>query len=177
MGTVLTSLIALFLVTGATITAVYGVLDSDGDRSDSLMASNELLVAELETSIDLLSATAYDNTGSTRVDVVVTNDGRRGLGSFEDWDVTVRYEQLGEPGETVVHLSYSTTEADNTWTDASLWIDYDDAVAELIEPGRLNPFEEMLLRVRLSPRVEPSTTGEVGVTTPSGRTGTIFFDG
>ena len=59
MGTALTSLIALFLVIGATITAVYGVLDSGGDRSTSLVAGNELLVAELETSIDLLSATAY----------------------------------------------------------------------------------------------------------------------
>lgn len=177
MGTALSSLIALFLVIGTTITAVYTVLGSGSDRALALAVSNERLLTELETSIGLVSATAYADAGSTRVDVVITNDGRRGLGSFEDWDVGVRYEQLGSPGETVVHLAYSTTESDNTWTDASFWIDYGNSVAELVEPGRLNPLEEMLMRVRLNPQVEPSTTGEVTITTPTGQTGTIFFDG
>lgn len=177
MGTALSSLIALFLVIGTTITAVYTVLGSGSDRAVALAVSNERLVTELETSIGLVSATAYTNAGSTRVDVVITNDGRRVLGSFEDWDVGVRYEQFGVADEIVVHLAYSTTESDNTWTDASFWIDYGNSVAELIEPGRLNPLEEMLMRVRLNPRVESSTTGEVTITTPTGQTGTIFFDG
>ena len=177
MGTAVTSLIALFLVIGATITAVYAVLDSGSGRAASLAVSNERLVAELETSVGLLSAIAYTNAGSTRVDIVITNDGRRTLGSFDEWDVTVRYEQDGAPEETIVHLSHSTTEADNTWTDASFWIDYDNSVAELIEPGRLSPLEEMLMRVRLNPLVQASTTGEVTVTTPTGLTGTILFDG
>ena len=177
MGTALTSLIALFLVIGSTMTAVNTVLDSGSDRTLSLAVSNERLVTELETSIGLVSTTAYINAGSTRVDIVITNDGRRSLGSFEDWDVTVRYDPNGAPEETILHLSYSATESDNTWTDASFWIDYDNSVAELIEPGRLNPLEEMLMRIRLKPRVKSSTTGEVTVTTPTGLTGTIFFDG
>lgn len=177
MGTALSSLIALFLVIGTTITAVYTVLNAGGDRAASLADSNERLVIELETSIALVSATAYADTGSTRVDIVITNDGRRTLGSFEDWDVTVRFEQDGAPEETVVHLAYSTTESDNTWTDASFWIDYDNSEAELVEPGRLNPLEEMLMRIRVNPGVQASTTGRVAITTPTGLTGTIFFDG
>ncbi len=177
MGTALASLIALFLVIGTTITAVYTVLNTSGDRAMSLAESNERLVAELETSIDLLSSTATADAGSTRVDIVITNDGRRSLGSFENWDVTVRYEPAGAPGETVVHLSYSASESDNTWTDASLWLDYGNSVAELIEPGRLNPLEEVLMRVRLNPAVQSATTGEVAVTTPTGVTRTSFFDG
>lgn len=177
MGTAITSLIALFLVIGTTITAVYTVLNSGTDRALALADSNERLVAELETSIGLVSATASADAGSTRVDIVITNDGRRVLGSFEDWDVTVRYEPGGAPEETLVHLSYSTTESDNTWTDESFWIDYGNSVAELVEPGRLNPLEEMVMRVRLNPPIQASTTGEVTITTPAGLTGTIFFDG
>ena len=177
MGTALTSLIALFLVIGTTITAVNTVLDSGSARAVSLAVSDERLVVELETSVSLVSATASTDADSTRVDIVITNDGNRSLGSFDEWDVTVRYEQNGAPEETVVHLSYSATESDNTWTDASFWIDYDNSVVELIEPGRLNPLEEMLMRIRLNPLVQSSTTGEVTVTTPTGLTGTIFFDG
>lgn len=177
MGTAITSLIALFLVIGSAMTAVNTVLKTGSDRAMSLAISNEQLVTELETSIGLVSATAYTDADSTRVDIVITNDGRRSLGSFEEWDVTVRYEQNGAPDETVVHLPYSATESDNTWTDASFWIDYGNSVAELVDPGRLNPLEEMLLRVRLSPLVQSSTTGEVTVTTPTGMTGTIYFNG
>ena len=177
MGTALTSLIALFLVIGSAMTAVNTVLDSGSDRTLSLAVSNERLVAELETSIGLVSTNAYIDGGSTRVDIVITNDGRRSIASFEEWDVTVRYDPNGAPEETTVHLSYSTTESDNTWTDISFWIDYDNSVAELIEPGSLNPLEEMLMRIRLNPRVSQRSTGEVTVTTPTGLTGTIFFSG
>lgn len=177
MGTALASLISLFLVVGTTITAVFTVMNAGGDRATALAESNERLVAELETSIDLVSSTTSADAGSTRVDVVVTNDGRRSLGSFENWDVTVRYEPNGAPEETVVHLSYSVSESDNTWTDESLWLDYGNSVAELIEQGRLNPLEEVLLRVRLNPSVQAATTGEVAVTTSTGVTRSIFFDG
>ncbi len=177
MGTAITSLIAFFLVIGSTITAVNTVLDSGSDRAAALAASNERLVAELETSVGLVSATSSTNSGSTRADVVITNDGIRSIASFEDWDVTVRYEPSGTPSELVIHLPYSTTESDNTWTDASFWIDYDNSTAELIELGRLNPHEEFVIRARLNPEIEPGTTGEVTVTTPTGQTGTIFFGG
>ena len=177
MGTALSSLIALFLVIGTTVTAVYTVLNSGNDRAMALADSNERLLTELETSIQLESATASVDAGDTRVDIVITNDGRRSLASFSDWNVSVRYEQDGAPEETVIQLTYSTSESDNTWTDLSFWIDYDNTVPELYEPGRLNQLEEMLMRVRLSPQVEASTTGQVTVTTPSGLTETIFFDG
>lgn len=177
MGTAIISLISLFLVIGSTMTAVNTVIKTGSDKTESLAVSNERLITELETSVALVSAIASTGSGVTQVDVVLSNDGQRTLGSFDEWDITVRYDQTGVSDETVLRTPYATSAADNSWTDLSFWLDYDDSVAELIEPGRINQQEEMVMRIQLNPEVQASTTGEITITTPSGLTGTIYFDG
>ncbi|MDG0866534.1 hypothetical protein [Candidatus Lucifugimonas marina] len=177
MGTAVVSLFAFFLVIGTTMTAVNTVLNTGSDNAQALAAKNELLVAELESSIELVSATAATGGGVTQVDVVLSNDGMRTFSSYDDWDVSVRYDQTGGSDETVLLAPYSASTTDNSWTDLSFWLDYDNSIAELIEPGRINQHEEMVLRIQLNPEVQASTSGEVKITTPSGQTGTIYFSG
>ena len=82
MGTALTSLIALFLVIGTAVTAVNTVLNTGGDRAEALAASYEQLIAEIESSIALVSAVETSSGGISYVDVVFTNDGRRALSNY-----------------------------------------------------------------------------------------------
>ena len=177
MGTAVVSLIAFFLVIGATMTAVNTVLDMGENNVEARAANNDRLITDLETSVELISVTANTGGGVTQVDVVLTNDGIRSISSFEDWDVTVRYDQTGGAPETVILAPYATSTTDNSWTDLSFWLDYDNSTVELIEPGRINQQEEMVMRIQLNPEVQASTFGEVTITTPTGQTGTIYFSG
>ncbi len=80
------------------------------------------------------------------------------------------------PSDSILVVPYASTEIDNTWTDQSIWLDYDNSIAELIEPGHLNQHEEMVMRIQLNPEVEASTSIEVTIVTPTGQTLTIYFD-
>jgi hypothetical protein len=79
--------------------------------------------------------------------------------------------------EITLVFPYATTETDNWWTDQSFWLDHGNSAAELIEPSQLNQHEEMVMRIKLDPEVQSSESGEVTVTTPTGQTTSIFFDG
>ena len=106
MGTAIASLFAFFLVIGATMTAVNTVLDTGENNAKVRAANDHRLITNLETSVGLISATAPTGGGVTQVDVVLTNDGIRSIASFEDWDVTVRYDQTGAADETVLMAPY-----------------------------------------------------------------------
>ena len=164
------------LVIGTAITAVNVVLSTGGDRANSIKADNERLIEELETSINLVSAATVGGSGNSQFDVVVTNDGRRSLGKFEDWNITVRYDQAGAPGETFTSPLYSDTLVNNTWITHSFWLDYTGSQAELIEMGRLNMHEEVVVRIQLDPSFAPNTPVVITVTAPTGYTDTIIFE-
>ena len=168
MGTALTGLIAFMLVIGAAVTAVNVVLSTGGNRAEATTADNERLIEELETSISLVSATTLEGSGN-QFDVVVTNDGRRSLGSFDDWDIT-----MGAAGETFTSPVYSDTLLDNTWITQSFWLDYAGSQPELIEAGRLNTHEEVVLRIQLDPSIAPNGPLVITVTAPTGHTDTII---
>ena len=176
MGTAITGLIGLMLVIGTAVTAVGTILSIGADRSNSIAAYNERLIEELETSIGVVSATTVGGSGDSQFDVVITNDGRRSLGSFDDWSITVRYDQVGGPGETFVSPAHSDVLVDNTWTAHSFWLDYADSQSELIEPGRLNIHEEVVLRIQLDPTFQAATPVVITITAPTGYTDTIIFE-
>jgi hypothetical protein len=177
MGTAVVSLISFFLVIGTTMTAVNTVLKTGSNNAEAQATSDAQLIAEIETSVKLVSATATTGGGVTQLDVVLSNDGRRSLADFADWNVTVRYDQTGGSDETVLHTPYATSTTDNSWTDLSFWYDHGNSIVELIEPSRINQQEEMVMRIQLNPEVQSSTSGEITITTPTGQTGTIYFDG
>ena len=177
MGTAIVSLFAFFLVIGTTMTAVNTVLNQGSGVAEAQAEFHESLIEQLESSVALVSATATAGGGVTTLDVVITNDGYRSLGSFENWDVTVRYDQNGGSDETVIVAPYATTATDNSWTDHSFWYDYDNSIAEFIEPERINMDEEMVMRIQLNPQAQSNTPGEVTITTPTGQVSTIFFSG
>ncbi len=173
MGTAITWLIAFFVVVASALTAVTGVISTGSNRAESVSASDERLIEELETSIKLVSAQSSGNR--LEIEIVVTNDGRRSLGEFDEWNITVRYDQDREAPETYTVPFYTTSLVDNSWVTDSFWLDYGDSQDELIEPGRLNVHEEMVIRIRLNPRMQRDTPVVVTITTSVGFTETIIF--
>ena len=176
MGTAIAQMIGLMLVIGTAITAVNTVLTTSADRSESIAVSNERLIEELETSISIVSATTVSGSGDSQFDVVVTNDGRRSLGSFDDWDITVRYDQVGAPSETFTSPAHSDTLLDDTWIAHSFWLDYGSSQPELIEAKRLNVHEEVVFCVQLDPIFQSEAPIVITVTTPNGLSEIIIFE-
>jgi hypothetical protein len=176
MGTAIAQMIGLMLVIGTAITAVNTVLTTSADRSASIAASNERLIEELETSISIVRAATVSGSGDSQFDVVVTNDGRRSLGSFDDWNITVRYDQVGAPSETFASPAHSDTLLDDTWIAHSFWLDYDISQPELIEAKRLNVHEEVVLRIQVDPTFQSETPVVITVTTPNVLTDIIIFE-
>ena len=173
MGTVITWVISFFLVVSTAFVAINSVLTNSGNQAQAVAASNQLLIDDIESSFKLVSLT--EGVGQTRLDLVLTNDGRRALDDFEDWVVTVRYDQ-SSGGETYVAPAYATVLIDNTWTAHSFWLDYTGATPEAIEPSRLNVHEELEIRIQLSPLLEASTFVVVTLTSPTGTTESITLE-
>jgi hypothetical protein len=176
MGTAIAQMIALMLVIGTAVTAVNTVLTTGADRSSSIAASNERLIEELETSISIISAATVIGSGDSQFDVVVTNDGRRSLSNFDEWNITLRYDQVGASGETFTSPAHSDTLVDNTWIAESFWLDYASSHTELIEAKRLNVHEEVVLRIQLDPAFQTATPVVIKITTSTGQTNTIIFE-
>ena len=123
-----------------------------------------------------LSATETGFGSYSEVDVTLTNAGANPYADFADWDVVVNYVAAGGI-QTRAYLPYSATPSDDTWRVQALHLDSGTATVELIGPGLLDPGEEAVLRLRLSPEVQNGSNGEVTVTSSNGRTAYVQFNG
>jgi hypothetical protein len=172
MGTAITWLIAFFVTVTTAFAAITSVMNTSSDRTEALANSDQRVIEELESSFDIVSVA--QSTGYQRIELVITNDGRRALGHFEDWAITVRYDQTGAADETHLTPPYSDTLADNVWTTDSFWLEH-NTQAELIEPGILNVHEEVEIHIQLNPKMEKLKYVLVTITSPWGLTKSITF--
>jgi len=117
-----------------------------------------------------------DSAARTLINLIVTNDGRSNLTDFQDWVVTIRYDQDGGSDETFLVPTYTDSLADNKWTAFQFWLDYGASQAELIEPGILNPHEEMEVRIQVYTVLQAGTDVVITLTSPQGVTESITFE-
>jgi hypothetical protein len=174
MGTAITWMISFFLVSGTAFTAVTMVITSSAERTEANTDSHARLINEMESSFKLVSVS--DSAGRTLINLIITNDGRSDFSNFEDWVVTIRYDQDGGSDETYLVPAYTDSLADNTWTAFQFWLDYGASQAEVIEPGILNPHEEMEVRIQINPVLEAGTDVVITLTSPQGVTESITFE-
>jgi archaeal flagellar protein FlaF len=129
-------------------------LASDGER-----ARTNLTVLD--------AATAPDGS---YVQVTLKNTGSTRLSDFSEWDVFLQYWD-----GTVEQLNwYAYGVAQNQWNE----IIYQDAATlapEVIEPGILNPGEEIVVTVNIAPPVAAGTTNLAAISTPNGVTASAIF--
>ncbi|MEW5985592.1 MAG: hypothetical protein AB1791_03065 [Chloroflexota bacterium] len=173
METVLAALIVVTFFLFAVLTFSHTYLSGQDSLQLSWREMEERLGERSRTDLTPVSNTTLSN-GSV-IELTIQNDGDTKLADFDQWDVMVQYYQASGNYE-IVWLPYVTGEpANNEWTVAGIYLDAATLQAEIFEPDVLNPGEEMVARVRVSPPVGPSTTNLAAVSTPNGVSVTTLF--
>ncbi len=165
MATAIVTLISVaFLVIGV------GTLAQGSFKSVTLMtdawSSLEDTSGEIShTKIEVLS-TAHS---APTVDVTVKNSGLEPLRDFASWDLLVQYyNSVGT--YYAKSLTYTTAAApgNDEWTVTGIYLDASASVAEVFQPSVLDPEEEAVIRLKLSPAARTSPQNLLVIGTPNG---------
>ncbi len=115
------------------------------------------------------------NPGTT-VDITLTNEGKLALTRFADWDVIFEIQEGS--GVTLAYLDYTTdaNPAQGQWTVRGIYLDADALTPEILDPGVLNPGEEMVVRAELSSTMLGSTYHRATFVTPNGVITGVMFE-
>jgi len=162
---------AVFLagILGITNSTIKSVSNISQAQKEAQILINE----KMRTEISIIS-TEVDATGA-QVEAVVRNCGEVKLYEFENWDVIVEYYRAN--GDLIINrLDYaSTNPGANEWTVEGIYLDAQNGISEIFEPGILNPDEEAKLTLLLNPPVGPDTTNRLVIGTENGVISSAFF--
>ena len=169
MGNALVTLILTMLVLVGVLTLASGSLYSLNAISGSWKQMEQQMIERNRTQIGCVNATA----NATQMEIIVANEGNVSLNDFAHWDVIVQYYDGGDDYHAE-WLPYTTnpTPSSNQWTVDSIFF---QGGSEAIEPGILNPGEEMEIIAELYPAVGENTTVQATVATFNGICSQIIF--
>lgn len=154
METAIVSLIIITVALFGMLTISYSHLSS---QDAVLMSWREMEIRLGERARTDLSPVSAVTDGNS-VEFTVENEGDVRLADFDEWDVILEYDSIGDQ-EHVEWCRYAPGQG-CYWTQQ---------ISEVFEPGILNPGEEMLIAIW--PTAEVTPTGQAIVVTPNG-TGT-----
>ena len=103
-----------------------------------------------------------------RVQITIANRGDVSLAQFSDWDVIVETQRSAGLGITYLTHTASTTPAKNQWAVQGIYRNAASSTPETVEPGVLNPGEEMVVLANPAPAFGADTYGRAVLTTPNG---------
>ena len=168
MDTAAVSLIAFAMVLWATFTAVGGIFDRNQAGVEAFDATREQIYRTADTSLEVLGTTSLFGGGFTRVDVTVSNTGARSFAEpdLEEWDVFLDYIPAIGLNRTISRLDFADTLAANTWVVRDIYLDSSTSQDELINPGIVDPQEELVMRLQVSPLIKLGTAGRVVINVP-----------
>lgn len=129
--------------------------NGDADRTDLSLVSADLVAT------------------STNIDVSIRNTGQISLRNFDRWDVLLQYYATSSnSGLNIGWMSYttSTPSATGEWTVRGPYLDSVSLKAEVYDPNVLNPGEEMIVRVNITPAIPTSTDNVMTIAEPGGVT-------
>ena len=155
--------VMLMIFTGLTL------FESTVRSQEELMTSWQLMEHRLDdqtrTSVEILGTNT--TSGGEVVEVTLRNNGSTRLTHFEDWDIVFQYQA---PGSIVADWYPYTPLApsSNEWGLQGIYVDTTAGSPEVIEPGIINPGEEFVLHLRVSPGIQISTTNQIVITTDNG---------
>ncbi len=166
METVVTAVIVLMLL----ILVVFGIsqnlLASQAVISDSSREMQERLNERARTGLTPSGATVAPLGDS--VSVTLRNSGSTKLADFHQWDVILQYTGADDSSQ-VKWYAYSTQ-----WT-AQIYQSISPNVAEVIQPGILDPGEYLTVQVTVAPTIKVGSTNLVTIAAPNGIAATTVF--
>ena len=167
METAIAALIILTVVLFGALTIAQVYLSSQDAIMTSWREMEERLGERARTDLSPIGAEAKSE--GAIVEITLKNEGDTKLADFDRWDVIVQYYRAN--GDYLIKwLPYTEVAppGDNQWTVVGIYLDASGAIPEVYEPDILNPGEEMIIRMKVSPPVGPATTNLATIGTPNG---------
>ena len=152
METAIPALVIIALLLLTSVTFAEEILSSHEIAAESWLEMEERQLDRSRTAISILGVTPSD----TAAVIAVGNEGQTKLADFEQWDVILQADS------TAGWYPYTTTLTSNTWTRS---------ISDILEPGILNPGEEMLITLEASIGAD----NLVILTTPNGVSASQVF--
>jgi flagellar protein FlaF len=157
MEIVIAGLIIITLILFGLLTISQSILSAQDAILESWREMEERLEERAKT--DLSPIGAETSIAGSTVWITLKNDGDIKLADFDRWDVILQYTADGGP-----HVEWYPYEL--KWTTT---------ITDVLEPGILNPGEEMVIDVSVSPWVAEDTTNLALVAAPNGISATTVF--
>jgi hypothetical protein len=173
METALATLIIVAVVLFGALTLAHTYLSVQDQILESWHAMVERTDERSRTSLLPVGAEAV-GAGDV-VEITIRNDGNVKLADFTRWDVIVEHSAAGAHRVAWYPYGGTTGPADNQWTVMGIYRDALRGMPEAYEPGILNPGEEVVIQVRVSPPVMEGSTNVATVSTPSGISASAVF--
>jgi len=169
MDTAITALvvITLLLLVGLTISEQYFL--AQDIVSEAWRGMEARMEEQARTDLSPVGATTI--SGGSIVEVTLRNDGDTRLADFNQWDVILQYRGF-DGGYYATWYPFGAGQSQ--WSVYNIFLDAPDA-PEVFEPGILNPGEEIVIWVSVSPAVGEGTTNMVTVATPNGISASTVF--
>lgn len=168
VDTAAVSLVAFAMVLWATFTAVGGIFDRNEAGIEAFEATREEIYRNADTSVEVVDVDTQFTLLETRVDVTLSNTGRRSFAKADlaQWDVFLDYVPVTANDRRVSRLEYSDDLSDNTWTVRDIYLDHESQQDELINPSVVDPHEEIVIRTQVEPLIELGSEGRVVIHVP-----------
>ncbi len=166
------SAITAIIVIGILILAVAGLSSFALSSQAAISESNREMQARLgeRTQTNLAPLTAVTTPMGDYVQVTLKNTGNIKLSDFSQWDVILQYSD----GTNTQIKWYAYGSGVNQWAQ-QIYQTTTPPTAEAFEPGILNPGEEIVITVNVSPTVGTGTTNLATIATPNGITAATIF--
>ena len=147
------------IVIGIMVLALLGLTQSSLAAQASLMEATRLMQNRLadQARTNLTALSASTALSGNEMYVTLKNTGNSKLADFTHWDVILTYTDITPTVRGEWHAN---------------WLKH---ISEKIEPGILNPGEEMTVTVPVSFTIGDGTTNVVTVGTPNGVTASTIF--
>ena len=166
METAISALIVATLLILAVVGLTQAALSAQSTLAQSTALLQERAGDRARTSLTAVS-TQVSGPGDS-VQITLKNAGSTKLANFNEWDVILQYSD----GTSNHAQWYPFGSGANQWSEQLY-----QAVPtpEAIDPGILDPGEEMVVTVNVSPSVGVGTTNQAIISAPNGVTASAIF--
>jgi len=173
METAVAALIIITVILFGVLTLGQGYLSAQEGMMQSWRAMEAQAGERARTNL-VLTAAGASSTGD-EVQVTVRNVGSVKLADFSAWDVLLEYSAATGPVARWYPYAGSAVPGANQWGVQGIYQDAAGAVAEAYDPGILDPGEELVLTVRVSPPLMAGSTALAALSTPNGVRALLAF--
>jgi hypothetical protein len=175
METVVAAFLIMIVIFAAVLTLSQASLTAQDTVQSSWRDMESRISEQSHTDLAVIGVETDEEAGEGMT-VTLRNEGDTRLADFDQWDVFLEY--YGPSGTYKIRRLDFSEEIDpvNAWAVAGIYADASAGISESFEPGMLNPGEEMVVRIGLSPSIGLETTNRIAISATNGvGTSTIFL--